>query len=196
MNIEAKLDTATEIRASTGPSNLRAGMEKLAEFAQDAEALEEAIDILGELVGEESRKPVDRLQSELATFEPRVTVLGQVKAGKTALINAIAGWSDLLPSDVNPWTSVVTSLHLTPAKERAEKGARFRFMTEDEWGFWFEGKEAKGDIANPFGQVMEKAGAVRDGGSFYDRMGAVACWNAVMDENQYMVRKWNEFIAA
>ena len=70
------------------------------------------------------------------------------------------------------------------------------FMSEDEWGFWFEGKEAKGDIANPFGQVMEKAGAVRDGGSFYDRMGAVACWNAVMDENRYMVRKWNEFIAS
>ncbi|MEL7150894.1 MAG: extracellular solute-binding protein [Pseudomonadota bacterium] len=70
------------------------------------------------------------------------------------------------------------------------------FMSEDEWGFWFEGKEAQGDITNPFGDVMEKAGATRDGGSFYDRMGAVACWNAVMDENQYMVRKWNEFIAA
>ncbi len=70
------------------------------------------------------------------------------------------------------------------------------YMSEDEWGFWFEGKEAKGDITNPFGDVMEKAGAVRDGGSFYDRMGAVACWNAVMDENKYMVRKWNEFIAA
>ncbi|MEM9392679.1 MAG: extracellular solute-binding protein [Pseudomonadota bacterium] len=70
------------------------------------------------------------------------------------------------------------------------------FMSEDEWGFWFEGKPASGDITNPFGQVMEKAGAVRDGGSFFDRMGAVACWNAVMDENQYMVRKWNEFVAA
>ncbi len=70
------------------------------------------------------------------------------------------------------------------------------FMSADEWGFWFEGKAAEGDITNPFGDVMEKAGAVRDGGSFYDRMGAVACWNAVMDENQYMVRKWNEFIAA
>jgi putative spermidine/putrescine transport system substrate-binding protein len=70
------------------------------------------------------------------------------------------------------------------------------FMSEDEWGFWFEGKEAKGDIANPQGQVMEKAGAKRDGGSFYERMGKVACWNAVMDENQHMVRKWNEFIAA
>jgi putative spermidine/putrescine transport system substrate-binding protein len=70
------------------------------------------------------------------------------------------------------------------------------FMSDDEWGFWFEGKAAEGDITNPFGTVMEKAGAVRDGGSFYDRMGAVACWNAVMDENQYMVRKWNEFIAS
>lgn len=70
------------------------------------------------------------------------------------------------------------------------------FMTADEWGYWFEGKPAEGEIKNPQGQVMEKAGAVRDGGSFYERMGHVACWNAVMDENQYMVRKWNEFIAA
>jgi putative spermidine/putrescine transport system substrate-binding protein len=43
---------------------------------------------------------------------------------------------------------------------------------------------------------MEKAGAVRDGGAFADRMGRVACWNAVMDEDRYMVTKWNEFIAA
>ena len=70
------------------------------------------------------------------------------------------------------------------------------FMTEDEWGYWFEGKEAKGDITSPQGQVIEKAGAVRDGGSFNERMGNVACWNAVMDENQYMVRKWNQFIAS
>jgi len=70
------------------------------------------------------------------------------------------------------------------------------YMSDDEWGFWFEGKEAKGDITNPFGDVLEQAGAIRDGGSFLDRMGKVACWNAVMDENQYMVRKWNEFIAA
>ena len=70
------------------------------------------------------------------------------------------------------------------------------FMSEDEWGFWYEGKAAAGDIVSPSGTVIEKAGAVRDGGSFLDRMGKVACWNSVMDENQYMVRKWNEFIAA
>ena len=70
------------------------------------------------------------------------------------------------------------------------------YMSEDEWGFWFEGKAAQNDIVNPFGQKMEPAGAKRDGGSFYERMGKVECWNSVMDENRYMVRKWNEFIAS
>ena len=71
-----------------------------------------------------------------------------------------------------------------------------KFMTEDEWGYWIEGKPAKGDIKAPDGTVMEKAGAVRDGGSFEERMGKVACWNSVMDEDRYMVKRWNEFIAA
>jgi putative spermidine/putrescine transport system substrate-binding protein len=71
-----------------------------------------------------------------------------------------------------------------------------KFMSEDEWGFWVEGKPAKGDILSPDGKVMEKAGAVRDGGSFEERMGKVACWNSVMDEDRYMVKRWNEFIAA
>ncbi|MDO6459762.1 PotD/PotF family extracellular solute-binding protein [Granulosicoccaceae sp. 1_MG-2023] len=70
------------------------------------------------------------------------------------------------------------------------------FMSEDEWGYWFEGKAAKSDIIDPFGNKLESAGAVRDGGSFYDRMGKVACWNSVMDENRYMIRKWNEFVAS
>jgi putative spermidine/putrescine transport system substrate-binding protein len=69
-------------------------------------------------------------------------------------------------------------------------------MTADEWGYWMEGKAAAGDIKAPDGTTLEKAGGVRDGGSYDERMGGVACWNAVMDENDYMVRKWNEFIAA
>jgi putative spermidine/putrescine transport system substrate-binding protein len=69
-------------------------------------------------------------------------------------------------------------------------------MQPYEWAFWMEGKPASQDIKAPDGTVMEKAGSVRDGGSYEARMGGVACWNAVMDENDYMVRKWNEFIAA
>ena len=70
------------------------------------------------------------------------------------------------------------------------------FMTADEWGFWYEGKAAQGNILSPTGDKLAGAGEVRDGGAFLDRMGSVVCWNSVMDENQYMVRKWNEFIAA
>src|SRR5215831_3988619 len=69
-------------------------------------------------------------------------------------------------------------------------------MEPYEWAFWMEGKPAEKDIKAPDGTLLEKAGAKRDGGSYDDRMGGVACWNAVMDENDYMVKKWNEFIAA
>jgi len=69
-------------------------------------------------------------------------------------------------------------------------------MQPYEWAYWMEGKPAAQDIHGPDGGLLEKAGATRDGGSYEDRMGNVACWNSVMDENDYMVRKWNEFIAA
>ena len=69
-------------------------------------------------------------------------------------------------------------------------------MEPYEWAYWMEGKPAEKDIHAPDGSLLEKAGATRDGGSYEQRMGAVACWNSVMDENDYMVRKWNEFIAA
>jgi putative spermidine/putrescine transport system substrate-binding protein len=69
-------------------------------------------------------------------------------------------------------------------------------MEPYEWAFWMEGKPAEKDIKAPDGTLLEKAGSKRDGGSYEERMGAVACWNAVMDENDYMVKKWNEFIAA
>jgi putative spermidine/putrescine transport system substrate-binding protein len=69
-------------------------------------------------------------------------------------------------------------------------------MQPYEWAYWMEGKPAEQDIKAPDGTLLEKAGTVRDGGSYEARMGTVACWNAVMDENDYLVKKWNEFIAA
>jgi putative spermidine/putrescine transport system substrate-binding protein len=69
-------------------------------------------------------------------------------------------------------------------------------MDAYEWAYWMEGKPAEKDIKSPNGQVLEKAGTVRDGGSYEQRMGSIACWNATMKENTYLVRKWNEFVAA
>ena len=69
-------------------------------------------------------------------------------------------------------------------------------MEAYEWAYWMEGKAAAQDIKSPNGDLLAKAGSVRDGGSYESRMGGIACWNAVMDENEYMVKKWNEFVAA
>ncbi len=69
-------------------------------------------------------------------------------------------------------------------------------LSDDEWGYWYDGKPAANDILDPYGNVMEKAGTVRDGGSFWDRMGNIACWNTVMDEDRHLTRRWNQFISA
>ncbi|MDJ1182167.1 ABC transporter substrate-binding protein [Roseofilum casamattae] len=70
------------------------------------------------------------------------------------------------------------------------------YMSPEEWDFWYEGKPAAVDMVDPFGTTLEKAGAVRDGGSFKERMGNVVVWNSTMDEQVYLVQKWNEFIAS
>jgi len=69
-------------------------------------------------------------------------------------------------------------------------------MEAYEWAYWMEGKAATQDIKSPGGDLLAKTGSVRDGGSYEARMGGIACWNAIMDENAYMVQKWNEFVAA
>ncbi|UCE52646.1 MAG: extracellular solute-binding protein [Desulfobacterales bacterium] len=71
-----------------------------------------------------------------------------------------------------------------------------KFLTSDEWNYWYEGKPAQNDILDPYGKAQEKAGHVRDGGSFWERMGKIACWNAVMKEDRYLTKKWNEFVAS
>jgi putative spermidine/putrescine transport system substrate-binding protein len=71
-----------------------------------------------------------------------------------------------------------------------------KFLTEAEWDYWYGGKPAATDIMNPFGKLMEKAGAKRDGGSFWDRLGNIAVWNSVMEEDRYLTRKWNEFLTS
>lgn len=69
-------------------------------------------------------------------------------------------------------------------------------LTPNEVSYWYEGKPATEDILDPYGAVMDKAGASRDGGSFQDRMGNIACWNTIMDEDRYMIQRWNEFISS
>ncbi|MDQ8728864.1 extracellular solute-binding protein [Bradyrhizobium sp. LHD-71] len=71
-----------------------------------------------------------------------------------------------------------------------------KFLTEAEWDYWYGGKPAATDIMSPFGKLMEKVGNVRDGGSIEERLGNIAVWNSVMDEDRYLTRRWNEFITS
>ena len=71
-----------------------------------------------------------------------------------------------------------------------------QFMSPEEWDFWYEGKPAAVDMVDPFDKTLEKAGAVRDGGSFKQRFGNIVVWNSTMKENVYLVQKWQEFIAS
>ncbi len=81
--------------------------------------------------------------------------------------------------------------YYSPVLETAKK-----FLTQAEWDYWYDGKPAAVDIMDPYGHLMEKKGAVRDGGSIWEREGKVAVWNAVMDEDKYLTKKWNEFVSA
>jgi uncharacterized protein YukE len=95
------------------------------------------------------------LMRQLDMFEPNVTLVGQVKAGKTALSNVLMGSVGMLPSDVNPWTSVVTGLHLN--SRNAPKGTRaeFTFFDRDEWSRLVTSGGRLGELAERAGSHEE-----------------------------------------
>lgn len=69
-------------------------------------------------------------------------------------------------------------------------------LSAQEWDYWYDGKPAAGEIKDPFGTVMEQSGRSRDGGSFEQRVGGIRCWNTTMDEGEYLVQRWNDFVAS
>ena len=91
------------------------------------------------------------------------------------------------------WQGAFVARHgyYSPVPKTAEK-----FMTPNEYGYWYLGKPATDVIKDPYGHPIAKAGEVRDGGSFIERFTNISVWNTVMDENQYMIQRWNEFKSA
>lgn len=101
-------------------------------------------------------KRATTLLHKLDAHEPSITLVGQVKAGKTALVNVMAGRVNLLPSDVNPWTTVVTTLHLNPKMSPDPTKAKFTFFDKDEWGRLMKNGGRMGEMANRAGASEEK----------------------------------------
>lgn len=133
MNVEARIDDHHELPPPINTDLLRMGSEGLADYAKRSEELKTILAQLADIGDETTARIAIRLQCQLDDFEPSVTLIGQVKAGKTSLVNAMAATPNLLPADVNPWTSVVTSLHMSPVADPADNSALFQFFDEDEW---------------------------------------------------------------
>jgi hypothetical protein len=104
-------------------SGLRAQLDELSDTLLDIDAVS----------GPTDDKLVAKLKADLQEFQPSITMIGQIKSGKTSLVNAIVGRPGLLPADVNPWTSVVTSLHLNVPREADAAIASFQFFNASEW---------------------------------------------------------------
>lgn len=69
-------------------------------------------------------------------------------------------------------------------------------LTKNEWNYWYEGLPASDNIVGLDGKVIARIGSTRDGGSYRERMSNIAVWSTMMDEHNYLVRRWNEFLAA
>lgn len=70
-----------------------------------------------------------------------------------------------------------------------------RYLTPEEWDFWYEGLPAACDIQDASGNIVFRAGEQREGGSYEMRMSRVRVWDAVMNEHNYLVRQWQSALA-
>ncbi|MEP3482391.1 MAG: extracellular solute-binding protein [Fuerstiella sp.] len=69
-------------------------------------------------------------------------------------------------------------------------------LSDAEWDYWYDGQAAKQDLLGTDGQVVVKQGEIRDGGSYTKRFSRIAVWNTVMNNYEYSLPGWNEFLSA
>ncbi|MEO1109767.1 MAG: dynamin family protein [Pseudomonadota bacterium] len=129
---------------------LSVGNEALAPMTSAMSSLTTQIDQLTEVADARSTARLATLKTRIENFSASITMVGQVKAGKSSLVNILAARPALLPSDVNPWTSVVTTLNIntrTPGDTRS----KFTFFEQEEWDNLMVGGGRLGELANRAG---------------------------------------------
>lgn len=67
-------------------------------------------------------------------------------------------------------------------------------LPKDEWDYWYEGAVATRDLKGTDGRISVRKGQIRDGGSYIKRFSNIAVWNTVMDNYDYSLDKWYEFL--
>lgn len=164
----------TQIAAAADAAARRVDLlaEAAAAFAPVAAELAELDAALGALIeagGRSAAAPARKLRRRLRRAEPSVTMVGQVKSGKTSLVNAMLGAPGLLPADVNPWTSVVTTAHLSPEPPQDAAQAVFRFFEADQWERLTRRGGRIGELAGRAGADEEMAQVARQLGEMQEK---------------------------
>lgn len=80
----------------------------------------------------ETAQAISMVAEQLRKQACCVAFAGQVKAGKSSLINILVERPDFLPADINPCTAVVTRLNFGVA-DKPNSGALFTFFSREEW---------------------------------------------------------------
>lgn len=93
---------------------------------------------LGQVVEPTGKSLVSEATRLLERQVCRIAIVGQIKSGKSSFVNACIQAPDLLPTDVNPWTTAVTNLHFLQHRP-SDPAAVFHFFNEDEWARLAEG---------------------------------------------------------
>ena len=137
------------------PDFMSQGLEPLQDLRLEIEEFQETLRDIEAIGGTAVSRKTHRMIAELEAFAPAITFIGQVKSGKTTLVNSLAGRPGLLPADVNPWTSVVTSLHLGHPRPEDAPAATFTFFKEDEWDHLVEN-------GGRIGELSERTGADKE----------------------------------
>jgi len=101
--------------------------------------LASVVDRLAGVLGEHAAPLLNEARRQLAQRDCRIAVIGQVKAGKSTFINALIKRPELLPTNVNPWTAVVCSLHFRTQSAPPDHAAIFHLFSVDEWQQLAEG---------------------------------------------------------
>jgi hypothetical protein len=127
----------------------------MAPLVRELRTVDEALEQLLRLGDADAEPAIRDLRRQIRAFEPSVTMIGQVKAGKTSLVNAMVGRPGLLPADINPWTSVITSLHVSPRIREAAQHAKFSFFSEEEWSNLLNRGGRVGELARRAGADKE-----------------------------------------
>ncbi|MEO1493640.1 MAG: dynamin family protein [Pseudomonadota bacterium] len=108
--------------------------------------LRDAYQSLRAMASSEFKPLISTEEKRLSEWRARVAVVGQVKAGKSTFLGALIGQPRFLPSEVNPWTSVITNLHFGHPED-PKAGGVFHFFGEDDWNRIIEGDPSTRELA-------------------------------------------------